>query len=357
MTHVFAILRQFHQRHRGLTHGLFWALVLLTGSMDHYARDYGQTDSLGISLQIEATFLLPRIAIAYLTVYGLLPQLFRPAPIGQALGWLVLGLVALYGIYLANIGWQWAVSRQLSRSFNSFQTLADVLNQPRMFYKSFLLSNFGGAGGLLLIRLLVHQGDVWQQSLVLEKEKTALELKLLKTQLNPHFLFNTLNNLYALALLQSPHTPAAIARLADMLDYMLYRCNAQLVPLAGEVTLLNNYIALERLRYDDTLHLTCHLSHAPDVEIAPLLLLSLVENAFKHGAGEATHQPIIDIRLTAQPGNIQFRVANSCTPQHLTAGGLGLPNIRQQLALLYPNRHTMMLNEHDGLFVVDLTLT
>ena len=120
---------------------------------------------------------------------------------------------------------------------------------------------------------------------LLEKKKTN-ELDALKNQLNPHFLFNTLNNLYVLALKKSDKTPEVIAKLSEILDYILYRCKNAFVPLKNEINLLHNYIALEKVRYNKRVDVTFNESIENNVQIAPLLLLTFLENAFKHGVSQ-----------------------------------------------------------------------
>jgi len=128
--------------------------------------------------------------------------------------------------------------------------------------------------------------DTKQKTLQIDKEKIETELNLLKAQLNPHFLFNTLNNIYVLALENSSKTAYSIEKLSEILDYILYRCTDKYSSLKAEVKMLENYIELEKLRYDDRLRVTLKKQIEKDIAIAPLILLSFVENAFKHGAGE-----------------------------------------------------------------------
>ncbi|MBL4703482.1 MAG: histidine kinase, partial [Flavobacteriales bacterium] len=131
---------------------------------------------------------------------------------------------------------------------------------------------------LMVFTYYRHQKEVYQ----LKEQKKASELEALKNQLNPHFLFNTLNNLYVLTLEKSDEAPEVISRLSEILDYVLFRCKEQFVPLENEIKLLNNYIALEKLRYGKRLAISFEYEEVVGANIAPLLLLTLVENAFKH---------------------------------------------------------------------------
>jgi LytS/YehU family sensor histidine kinase len=198
-----------------------------------------------------------------------------------------------------------------------------------------------------------------KRTLMLEKEKAETELKLLKAQLNPHFLFNTLNNIYSLSYTSPARTSESIARLADILDHILYRANQVYVPLAAEVTLIRNYIELEKLRYDSrlTVNFTCAIEG--QVVIAPLILLSLVENAFKHGASNDAGEPVIDIGLAVKGDKIQFDITNTVNDGDSGPAGterIGLNNLQRQLDHIYGKDHELRVLREGNLFLVRLTI-
>ncbi|MFP2994748.1 sensor histidine kinase [Spongiivirga sp. MCCC 1A20706] len=211
---------------------------------------------------------------------------------------------------------------------------------------------------LLMLQFYKNQ----QQFLKLSEQKKAAELNALKNQLNPHFLFNTLNNLYALALEKSNSVPEVIERLSDILDYMLYRCNEKFVSLHKEVELLHNYIALEKIRYGDRVKVEFDNTIKQDIQIAPLLLLTFVENAFTHGVSQALKNATIDISLTNSAKTFTCTVVNS-KPTSLSSkaeqrgrDALGLKNVQEQLALLYPNNHQLVISDNETTYSVCLTL-
>jgi LytS/YehU family sensor histidine kinase len=209
----------------------------------------------------------------------------------------------------------------------------------------------------MLLKLLKDQLLIQKRTLSLEKEKAETELKLLKTQLNPHFLFNTLNNIYSLSLSNSPVTSTSIGRLSEILDYLLYRCDSPYVPVSGEIHLLKNYIGLEKLRYDERLKIefTCQVSE--QVQIAPMILLSILENAFKHGTGNDAGKPVIRIDLHADRNLLTFKVVNTFQAKDaVNAGNIGLSNLTRQLDLLYPQKHMLLIEQSENLFIVDLKL-
>lgn len=211
----------------------------------------------------------------------------------------------------------------------------------------------GNITGLIFPTILLMMYDYFKHQkeiLVLREQKKTTELSLLKNQLNPHFLFNTLNNLYALALKKSDSTPEVIAKLSEILDYMLYQCKDNFVPLTNEVNLINNYITLEKIRYGKRLNLTFNHTIEDEVKIAPLLLLTFVENAFKHGVSPEINVGTIQITLQANKKEIYFKIKNSKPTlqednRNKKHDSIGQENIRKQLEILY--------NEDNYIFTID----
>ncbi len=195
----------------------------------------------------------------------------------------------------------------------------------------------------------------------LQVEKRDAEMQFLRAQIHPHFLFNTLNNLYGLALQKSPHTPDGILRLSGLLDFILYECNAEYIPLEKEIKLIRDYIELERLRFGARLHLKFVHENPPDsTRIAPLLLLPFVENAFKHGAS-ATNEPVaIQISLRLNERRLFFQVENSKpgkqTVRENGSKGIGLRNVEKRLELIYSGRYHLEKINGDDLFLIALTI-
>ncbi|MCD2423256.1 histidine kinase [Niabella pedocola] len=190
------------------------------------------------------------------------------------------------------------------------------------------------------------------------------ELNFLKGQLHPHFLFNALNNLYALSLDKAPQTPQVILGISNILRYVLYECTAEQVPLKRDIEVLNDYIELEKLRYEDRLELNVHIDpHADHIQIAPLLMLPLVENAFKHGAAESTDMPWINIDLYLSNNDLTFKIANS-KPELPVAqaygqkfkGEIGIHNLRKRLEYIYPSKHRFRYFDESDCFIAELQI-
>lgn len=198
---------------------------------------------------------------------------------------------------------------------------------------------------------------------LLEKEKAETELKYLKAQLNPHFLFNTLNNLYSFVIDQSPKAPKMILQLSGILDFILYKSRQPHVPLIEEIDTVENYIALERIKYGNRLQLTfAQTIHNQNQPISPLVFLSLVENAFKHGVRDSITKPEIKISVVQRVDSITFRVWNTKVVSAAAASvsseakGIGLANIRRQLDLTYPKQHSFLIEDTADYYSVTLQL-
>lgn len=193
----------------------------------------------------------------------------------------------------------------------------------------------------------------------LERERAEAELKNLKNQLNPHFLFNTLNNIYSLIAFSPEKAQHAVHDLSRLLRYVLYDNNQNFVPFMKEIEFVNNYIALMKIRLPDRVKIETDIYAESNPEVAPLLFITLVENAFKHGVSPVA-ESFIHIRLhTLEDSNIICRVENSYFPkdrQDSSGSGIGLENLRKRLALLYPGRHILLAERRGNKFVAELCL-
>lgn len=190
-------------------------------------------------------------------------------------------------------------------------------------------------------------------------EKKEAELNYLKSQTNPHFLFNTLNNIYSLARDKSDLAPESILRLSKILRFMLYETGGSHIRVEEELKIITHYIELEKLRYDDSLV----VNFSYDVKemkrsLPPLLLMPLIENAFKHGVSETKNHPLVDIRLSVNDDQLMLVVKNSMEEVHDDRGikeNIGLSNLRRQLKLLYRD-YTLSISKNNGLFEASLTV-
>lgn len=225
----------------------------------------------------------------------------------------------------------------------------------------FVLENAMGAILIILLSLPVVLALQWSRQnsriIALEKEKAETELDLLKQQLNPHFFFNTLNNLYALSLTQSKQTPESILQLSELMRYVIYKAKEPTVPVQEEVKYLEDYMQLQQIR----------LKRKPDIQftqqiagntppVAPLLLIVLVENAFKHGIEPAEQKAFLHLTLRADANRLHFTCVNSFEQEGSTTTGIGLTNLQRRLALLYPGKHLLKTAIENHTFKAELEL-
>ena len=194
----------------------------------------------------------------------------------------------------------------------------------------------------------------------IEKENIASQLNALKAQINPHFLFNSLNVLHSLALKQSKESPDAIIKLADILRYVIYDSSRNMVSVHDEVNLIENYLSLQKYRIDSSAKVCFNTDLIMDNKIAPMLFLPLVENSFKHGIKGDLTETFVKIHLESNHSETQFNIENN-KGEHDEfdagfKGGIGIDNIKKRLALIYPNHHTLHIYETENLFKVSLTI-
>jgi LytS/YehU family sensor histidine kinase len=209
---------------------------------------------------------------------------------------------------------------------------------------------------------LVHQ----QERKELENQKIQSELKFLKSQIDPHFFFNTLNNLYALTLKKSDLAPEIVLRLSEMMRYMLYECNEVKVPLEKEIKYLKNYLELEKLRQGNNFNIQFDIDgESGDKLIAPLVFIPFLENSFKHGVNNQIKSGFVNIDMELSNDRVKMEIENSkvttIESQHTSkkSGGIGLTNVKRRLKLIYPNKHKIdIINKANSFKVLlDIQLT
>jgi two-component system, LytTR family, sensor kinase len=263
----------------------------------------------------------------------------------------LLGHILLYswGAYIwRGIG----IILHIYTAFITYATLSHAVSD-RMAYCMGSIFFFG------IIRHIYNYIKLKQTTQQLRIEKQQAELNYLKSQTNPHFLFNTLNNIYALARDKSDLAPESILRLSKMLRYMLYETVGPYIAIEQELKIISDYIALEKLRYDDSLRISFnHNIEDMKQALPPLLLIPLVENAFKHGVSETRNQPFVDIHLSVNKRQLAFVVKNSNEEfpgQEEVKENIGLSNLRRQLELLYTD-YNLSVQQGDAVFTAHLKI-
>lgn len=195
----------------------------------------------------------------------------------------------------------------------------------------------------------------------MEKLKIESELYALRAQLNPHFLFNVLNNIYSHSLMKSDITPSIVLKLSDLMSYILYDCKTDMVLLQREVEFIKNYIDLEKIRSEEDFEVEFNFNDINTIRIPPLLFVPLIENAFKHGIGSQPAHKYISITMEISNKNFCFKLKNSKgvishSNNHSEKGGIGLENVRKRLELLYPDSHQMIVTDTKDCFDVEILI-
>jgi len=212
------------------------------------------------------------------------------------------------------------------------------------------------------IKLTKNWLETQRRHQALEKEKLETELKFLKYQFNPHFLFNSINSIFFLIHKNPDMASASLAKFSELLRHQLYECNDQQIPLDKEIAYLENFIELEKLRQNENLTVSVNMEpvYSPDTGIAPFILMTFVENAFKHVSKEKDHANWISISLELNAGQLHFTVANStsgnASAEVVNYGGIGLKNVQRRLDLIYPGQYDLDIQNNAGKFEVKLRL-
>lgn len=221
---------------------------------------------------------------------------------------------------------------------------------------SYILREFLAIGSLAYF---VHSAQQQEEMKALKEQQLIAELTYLKAQLQPHFFFNTLNNIYALALQQSKETAPLVATLSEMMRYILYESDRELVPLKKEIAFINNYVEAEHIRYRSAIEITFDVQGIDEhTLISPLLLLPLIENAFKHGLQEETSTGFVQIVICQTEAELILEVKNSIALSTMAkTGGIGLANLKKRLEILYQENYKLEIKNDGKVYQVLLTLS
>ena len=232
-----------------------------------------------------------------------------------------------------------------------------VMNQQYIFLLLFMI-----ASGSTIIRIISDWQRHQRDRKDLETQQMQSEIKFLKSQINPHFLFNTLNSLYALTLKKSDNAPEIVIKLSEMMRYMLYECNERRVPLQKEVNYIQNYLALEALRQSGQADIQFKVEgQVTDQTIAPLIFIPFLENSFKHGLNHQISDGYVRVVMKVFENKMLLRILNS-KPDRIpnlsdkTTGGIGLANVQRRLNLLYPGQYKLDIEDNEKEHIVELSL-
>jgi two-component system, LytTR family, sensor kinase len=329
---------------RVVYHSLFWvALFLLLVLLDTTSQDWG------FVIAVELITLAFYVVVVYFNLLYLIPNYLTEKKFLLYGSLLVLTVLILTPIKMLVL-------------FLSFSYLPDLQRQLLIDQKWFFLTIFIIAGASTVIKIISDWARYQRDRKELQTQTMQSELTFLKSQINPHFLFNTLNNLYALTLKKSDKAPEIVIKLSEMMRYMLYDCNEKRVKLSKEINYIQNYLELEKLRQSDQSRITFKVEgKVGEQKIAPLLFIPFLENSFKHGLNSTINNGFVDIELRVIDQQVDFRMINSKADTlpmqtHKRSGGIGLKNVRRRLQLQYPDKYKLKVEDSPNAYAIHLSL-
>lgn len=335
------IIKYFGPKYRIYQHLLFWIIYFAdTSGILFY-------DKLNLPLTMSVFFI--DMAMMYFNLYFLLPRFMLKNKFVPYLFFTILTLII-------DISLSEFIDFYFFRfpgEYHSYTLKGFILNN----LLNFQLTTFflGTAVGLKMFKIWIADQQKIRQ---LENINLNTELNYLKSQINPHFLFNTLNNIYVLSRIDKDNVPTMILQLSDLLRYQLYECSKDKVLLTLEIEYLRNYIELERIRKTNAV-VKFEIKGSPEGKlISPFIFIPFIENAVKHGFNSSVSESIVDIVFDIDSHSIHFCIENSYNPnaERRLEGGLGLNNIMRRLELIYPKNFNLHIQENGKIFYVDLML-
>lgn len=346
-----------------LMHFLFWG-----GYVSLSVFVFSGREELDRALRMSLILVIPQMTIAYINMEFLIPRFLIKKKYLKYAGFVILCFVGFYLFYefvLTALFEQFGPPQHVGRRFMNENS---EMNQRPFFGPMRRMRMIYGFTQALAIYFLSTAFKTSQIALKREKEAANLksenlnsELKFLRSQINPHFLFNALNNIYSLSIMKSTKTPEVILKLSDMLRYIIYDCNADRVPLEKEINYINNYIDMQKLKDDQITSIDVNFENT-DLKcmIAPMILIPFIENSFKHSKIEDIENGWIKLKIENNKNQLIFSVMNSIPGANYTKdkiGGVGLENVKRRLELLYANKYELNLERTKHEFSVRLNIS
>ncbi|HEX6181077.1 MAG TPA: histidine kinase [Chitinophagaceae bacterium] len=337
----------FSSRYRVWRHIVYWLFHIIVWSI--FWIIMGAPTSFERNLFDMLLWIPVFILFSYPLVYGAIPHLLLKGKVVQFF-LLILAWGGL-GLYISS-GFTTYIYVPLQAAMG-LDPVPQKVWQPH----SYLCMTTSAASPMIIkfFKLWTLKQRDWMRA---QQEKITAELQLLKAQVHPHFLFNTLNNIYSFSMDNSPKTPGMILKLSSLLSYMLYDCKAAEVPLEKEIENMQNYIDLEKERYGNKIEISWGVEgNLKNKFISPLLMLPFLENAFKHGVSEQLEKPWLSVDISVKSDSLRCKIANSKNefiPHRTNGNGIGITNVKKRLALMYPNNHELKMHDEGIFFVVSL---
>lgn len=354
------------KKHQLSRHLLFWVIWWAYFALLHAIEPFGKAEisyfrNPVFTLTESVFLLLGQLPLAYGMWYLVLPLLILRKRY-------ILAVIATFLLWLLGGIWNWYLFTDVIPDLMSASLpekyLAHTGRPPSVSFLMAVMGTYKGASTGMAFGLMIKFAKHWylreQRNLQLQKEKSDAQLQLLTAQVHPHFLFNTLNNIFSQTQTESPKGSRMIMALSDMLRYILYEGQKPLVPLKHEIEMIREYINLEKIRYGNKLEV--HVSTPTDIDdvyIAPLLLLPFVENCFKHGTSKILQHPWINLTMELNGNRLVMKLMNgkaATGKEGKGTPGIGIHNVRQRLELLYKGAYEMEITEDEEVFVVNLQL-
>lgn len=341
---------------RFLLHILFWTVYLLQDSIMQFTwtvaplPQISDAERMRLAIVAATVVSIPKAVFSYFVIYFIFPQALKyPGRRWQlaAITTVVLAVLILIHRY---VNYYLVAPVIYSGAIPSIP----VLN---LAYLLLTVMDFGFVSGFAFtFKLLRMQLSGKEREKVLVQDKLQTELKFLRNQTNPHFLFNTLNNIYALARKRSEKTPEMILKLSKLLRFMLYESGKGYICIAEEIRIIEDYLELQKLRFNERLRIHFHKQVDEEgTRLAPLLLLPFVENAFKHGVSETRFNSFVNIDLRLENNSLYFVISNNTDEDQMQPEQIGLGNVRRQLELMYQDYQLQVTNAAQ-VFTVNLTI-
>ena len=305
--------------------------------------------NLGISFLRGLGNLLPMALLFYANLW-LVERYFEKNHYVQFLLWATLLMLGIAAIRI-----------NLNDFFPPIRPSMVILSEGNKWWAGAILTNILTLLVSTFYQILEIRFRHEQQNMAIISKQNEAQLQFLRAQINPHFLFNTLNNIYSLAVVRSPQTAEMVMQLSKLLRYVVYDSKAEQIPLETEISHIEQYLQLFRMRSEEALDITFDVNgQIEGARLEPMLLIPLVENCCKHADFELNEKAYIQIELSVEKGWLQFKTRNSKDDvQHVQkdkVGGVGLDNLRQRLELLYPGTHQFQVQDLEDHFEVNLRL-
>ena len=336
-----------HRKREILIHTTFWAVYLsfiITHITSYQTGPQIYWGRVLLSALISMSYL---IVLSYLNYFYLIPAFLLRKRIGP---FIVVFAACFAALTFARIGIE---TLAFGKSWETQSTARTQIIIQSTISDLFIILFIG------LLRFVSDWVQIDAHRRQLETEKLNAELKFLKAQVNPHFLFNTLNNLYYLSTIKSDTAPLVISKLSEVMRYMIYDSNHEKIELAKEIEYMQHYIGLERLRFREGVPLEFEIIGCTDMLISPLILITFLENAFKHGISNVNERCWIKARLEVDKTHLVYSIANSKvkTVSYPEDGeGIGLKNVKRRLDLSYPGKHQLYIDDREDAYSVTLTI-